>query len=104
MQEKEIKDLLKKYLSGDCTDEERALLESWYLKCEAHDLPELSDLQFIEIERSSIELPQKTNYRVWGSWVAAAAVLLVVSFGIYFYQSYNSQGIKTVLIGNDMPA
>jgi transmembrane sensor len=104
MQEKEIKDLLKKYLSGDCTDEERALLESWYLKCEGHDLPELSDLQFIEIENSFVKIPQKTNYRVWGSWIAAAAVLLVVSFGIYFYQSYNSQGVKTVLIGKDITA
>ena len=105
MQEKEIKDLLKKYLSGNCTDEERALLESWYLKYEAHDLPELSDLQFAEIERSSIKIPKKMDF-VWGRWAAAAAVLLIVSFGIYFYQSYNSQGysFKTQLIGKDIAA
>lgn len=107
MQEKEIKNLLKKYLSGNCTDEERALLESGYLKYEATDLPELSDLQLNEIEESYIKTPEKATYRLWGTWAAtAAAVLLIVSFGIYFYQSYNSQGysFKTQLIGKDIPA
>ncbi|MNJ98247.1 fec operon regulator FecR [compost metagenome] len=104
MQEQEIKDLFKKYLSGNCTDEERVLLESWYLKYEAHDLPELSDSQFAEIERSFVNIPKKIDYRVWARWVAAAAVLFVLSFGFYFYQSYNSQSIRTVLIGKDIPA
>ncbi|SMC61755.1 FecR family protein [Pedobacter nyackensis] len=105
MQEKEIKDLLRKYLSGNCTEEERALLESSYLQHEAHDLPELSDLQFSEIEHSFIKIPKKTDYRIWGTWAAAAAVLLMVSFGVYFYQSYNSgYSFKTQLIGKDIAA
>lgn len=106
MQEQEIKNLFRKYSSGNCTDEEKALLESWYLQHEAHDLPQLSDVQLMEIERSSVKIPKKMEYRSWGRWVAAAAVLLVVSFGIYFYQSYNNQGysFKTKLIGKDIPA
>lgn len=103
MQEQEIKDLFKKYLSGNCADEERRLMESWYLKYEAHNLPELSDSQFAEIERSFVKIPKKMDSRSWGKWVAAAAVLFVLSFGIYFYQSYSSQTIKTVLIGKDIP-
>jgi len=106
MQEQEIKDLFKKYLSGKCTDEERALLESWYLEYEANELPELSDVQFMEIERSSVKIPKKLDYRLWGRLAAAAAVLLVVSFGVYFYQSYHTQdySFKTKLIGKDIPA
>ena len=42
MQKKEATELLKKYLAGNCSEEECGLLETWYLKYEEKALPEVS--------------------------------------------------------------
>ncbi|WGQ11842.1 FecR domain-containing protein [Pedobacter gandavensis] len=53
MQKKEVTDLLKKYLAGNCSEEECGLLETWYLKYEEKALPEVGqetkDAQLEEI-------------------------------------------------------
>ncbi|MES2267480.1 MAG: FecR domain-containing protein [Bacteroidota bacterium] len=38
MKTEELKELFKKYHDGTCTEEEKALLESWYLEYNEHDL------------------------------------------------------------------
>src|SRR5690349_18296205 len=38
MEKEQLKELFKKYHEGKCTEEEKALLEAWYLQFNEHDL------------------------------------------------------------------
>jgi ferric-dicitrate binding protein FerR (iron transport regulator) len=87
MHPKEVQELLKKYREGTCTEEEKALLESWYLTYEANNLPEISqnirDEQLANVWQS---LPVHREHRFpW--WRMAAAAVLLISLGaaLYFY-------------------
>lgn len=109
MQEKELKEILNKYLSGECSEDERALLETWYIEHEVHGLKPLSEIQFEEIEQSNIKvpkvkIPEKVNYKIARDWIAAAVVLSIFTFGIYFYQTKNKHdnSFKTELVGKDI--
>ncbi|MBC8987974.1 FecR family protein [Pedobacter sp. N36a] len=109
MQKKEATDLLKKYLAGNCSEEECGLLETWYLKYEGKSLPERSqeekDAQLEEIwtvlskkldaavQETSVEsqvtaqesiLEHKTPL-LWSRIAIAAMVLIALSIGFYFY-------------------
>lgn len=60
MQKKEVTDLLKKYLAGNCSEEERGLLETWYLKYEEKELPEVSqETKDAQLEQIWIFLSRK---------------------------------------------
>ena len=107
MQKKDATELLKKYLAGNCSEEECGLLETWYLKYEEKALPELSQEKKEEqleeiwaflskrleapIEGMTIaetELPYKTPV-LWPKIAVAATVLIALSIGFYFYNSPN---------------
>src|SRR5690349_947481 len=82
------KELLKKYAEGNCSPEERALVETYYNKFKAasgNDLPE----QELENNLDSIwkGLPVKRRGRQAKLWygISAAVVLIVFSAGLYFY-------------------
>ena len=88
MQNKEAKELLKKYRTGSCTAEEIALLESWYLEYEDEALPD-STLKTISEEKSKIwqglpvhQRPVKRSV-LW-PWMAAASVVLCTALAIFF--------------------
>lgn len=91
MDEKELQSLLKKYVAGHCTDVEKALLETWFLKAGVNDIPELTEKQKEEDLAAvwsrleiGLEQPAKKKY-VLNYALAAAAILLVVSFVLFFY-------------------
>ena len=89
-------ELLKKYREGTCTEEEKALLESWYLTYEENDLPDIPqhirDEQLAQVWQS---LPVHHQPRSIPWWrIAAAAVLLIavgVSLYVYFRKPATSQ-------------
>ncbi len=90
MQTNKAKLLLQKYLSGNCTDEEKALVETWYLKQELDNLPDLSsserqnDLDEITAKlEKAYKAPKPILF--WPKVAAAAMVLFALSFGLYFY-------------------
>lgn len=93
MQKQAFQALLDKYLSGNCSAEERATLEMWYLTYEAKDLPPLSPAQLEEIRQSAAPHIQRTARRSWLRWAAAAAVLVAVAIGAYRYQANHDRGI-----------
>lgn len=92
MKKPDAKELLDRYLSGNCTEEEQALLESWHLSRTAslnedlsmedrsHDLDEVWE---------RLELPEEGPRRIslWPKLAAAAVLLLSLSAGIIFYLS-----------------
>lgn len=89
MPELDAQELLKKYLSGHCTREEKALLETWYIRHEGKNLPEISQtVKDQQLEEVWLSLPiHQQNYKVMPLWTriaAAASVLIILSFGSYF--------------------
>jgi len=95
MTKKEIHALIEKYVSGNCSQEERDLLERWY----ANELQKRTsennhnDSQAVKDElweRIVDERPELTKPRIaWRVWMCAAAVLLVGFF--VFYQNQQTQ-------------
>lgn len=91
MREQEAKVLLKKYLAGNCTEEEKGVLETWYLQHEINDLPQISEedkeKQLDEVFSSlPIHRNPSLGISVWPRMIAAAVVLITLGSGIYFYQ------------------
>lgn len=91
--------LLKRYLEGTCTAEERQLVESWYdetLMLQKKD-PDLSQERLVRTElrerlkdHMHTQKSKRTIYRI-GTWSAVAAVLLVFSsYYVYTIRSIES--------------
>jgi transmembrane sensor len=89
MQSTKVKELLNRYLSGDCNEEEKALVETWYLKHEIANPKMLSEEEYdtdIRIIQNSLDYkPGKIN--VWTRISIAALILFTLSATLYFYYS-----------------
>lgn len=99
MQNKDAIELLKKYTEGRCTDEEKNLLESWYLEHEADrplDFPEEArEKQLDEIwESLPIHKKEKTPVYLWPKFAAACVLLVTIGTGFYFYQTQQAEKIQ----------
>lgn len=100
----EAKQLLKRYNQGNCTPEEKALVERWYLsESSKQSVPEDQDdfiaekiQMWYEIrERSGIENRNKSSRIIlWGASIAAA-VLIIVSIGSNFFKANESELVQT---------
>ncbi|WP_316837770.1 FecR family protein [Pedobacter nutrimenti] len=83
-------DLLKKYKAGTCTDQEKAIIESWHIK-ELHKSNFMPDEEELEYAGKAIweALPvhhtdQKSKTRLlWIKYSAAASIILMLS-GAYY--------------------
>lgn len=88
MTEKQITSLLKKYSAGKLDPEEKAILESWYLKQADSNNNELSDEDLdknLTLIRSNLIRKQEPVPKFnWYKVAAAASLLIFVSFGAYF--------------------
>jgi hypothetical protein len=87
MDEKEIKVLLDKYKEGTATEEERALLESWYLTYEEQGSADLSmETRVKAVDKVWAKLEgEGRTVRLWPRIAAAAVILVLFSTGVYFY-------------------
>jgi transmembrane sensor len=90
--EEKFSALLHKYNEGNCTKEETAWLESWYLQLKGQDKATLSREE-LDAERSMIwaAVEEQTRdravtVRLWPKIAAAASVLLVLAAGLFYYQ------------------
>lgn len=97
MDRNSVRDLLIRYRSGDCTESERQLVESWILHGAAGP-PDLSDVELLDdlldirlrLERSMRKHDLKV-YRL-RRWLPYAAMLIfVVSAGIWTYSRMNDR-------------
>lgn len=81
--------MLKKYLEGNCTEEEKAVVETWYIQHRVKNPKVLTDaeqtgdiLQIINY--LDTRLPGARKVQLWLRIAAAAAILLFLSIGGYF--------------------
>jgi transmembrane sensor len=94
MDSQQIKELLQKYEAGTCTDEEVALLETWYLNWKPDDRITLPD-SFVEHSVNKVWTRLQAVTRVkpvikmWPRIAAAAIILLAVGIGSYVYHTKN---------------
>lgn len=92
MEKPDAKELLDRYLSGNCTEEEQALMESWHLSRTASLNSDLSmDERSHDLDEvwERLQLPEERPRRIslWPKIAAAAVLLLSLSAGIFFYVS-----------------
>lgn len=85
--------LLERYRQGICTEEERLLIERWYLSYEEKDIPKVADELFeqhLESIRSTLlahtEIEKKT-YRLWRRITVAAMLVFITSICFYLYHT-----------------
>ncbi len=99
MHSNKARELLKKHVEGTLTEDEKAMLESWYLyEARTGKLP--ADMENIEeyLDRSSRH-PRKWN-AIW--WVGvAASVLLVLAFSLDIWSLNEPTQIAEEIIIND---
>ncbi|RQO72250.1 anti-sigma factor [Pedobacter sp. KBW06] len=96
MQNKEAKALLAKYKQRNCSEEEIALLESWYLDY-TDEMPDLSPGELISAKAEvwaglPVHQQGRKTSRLWSLIAAAAAIVLCVAAGWWFFQT--SQNVK----------
>lgn len=105
MKKEELKDLFKKYHEGTATEEEKAMLEAWYLQHNEQQDPGLIYRHIKAVkDRISRELPGNHNsFLKIGIRLAAAAAIIGVIFtvGIHYY-SQRTNPITNPLV-NDRP-
>lgn len=100
--------LLDQYKAGNCTEEEIAFIESWYLVYQEGTLHE--DLSLADREADldevrnalALEYPKPRQVRLWPKLVAAAAILIVFGAGLYFYLDKNNPTVP--VYANDIPS
>lgn len=94
----EINYLLEKYKAGQCSEQEQALLNSWYL----HQLERPVNLSLQEIEAAEAQnrtdifnhiklAGQARSRRLWMTGIAASLLFAVLAFGIVFLQKDREQ-------------
>ncbi|HWW39879.1 FecR family protein [Pedobacter sp.] len=91
MKKEQIKEVLNRYQSGSISDQERALLESWYSEQAKFqsDIPHSQielDLEEIWLNLEA-EYSPKRNTSLWIKISIAATILMALSTGLYFYKT-----------------
>ena len=103
MDPKQAEQLLKKYLDGTCSPEEKLWVEQWYNDITGKEEPMPPVQNWAELEQrltSSLPQPAKTR-RLWPRIAAAASILIVCSAGLYFYR-HKTQPATTQIAKNDI--
>lgn len=106
MNKQEILKLIHKYNTGNCTEDEIYLLETWYLRQDKLYHKEL-DIDKIEHDLDLVykDLPKPKVKVVWWTRVAAAAVVILgLCVGLYnYYFKYSGSDVEqTSVYSNDV--
>lgn len=101
MSQDKIKELLKNYSEGTLSQGEKAQIESWYLKQASESSYQISS---IELDESSAFLKQAlplNQKRLQPRFLIAAAILVLLSIGFYFYPYQEKTEQTALLPGNN---
>ncbi|SEM25800.1 FecR family protein [bacterium A37T11] len=106
MNKEQAEALLAKYLDGKCSEEEKALLESWYLTYEKKNLPALNDnyrrQQLDKIRKSLPVSGHKLGRISIVTLLKAAAVLLAATAALYYYLPSHHMGQSSTKFAQDI--
>lgn len=104
MENKRIQELLTKYTAGECTDEEKAVIETWYNQLASDEFVDLSeeeikddlDVVFNALPRRSEKRRTSFALRI----TTAALILIALSLGFYFYYHTNTISQERRIVDN----
>lgn len=106
MEFKQAEEIIEKYNNGTATVEEKAVLESWYLKDKVGNTLNPEDLQNehdLGLQQLYTYLNKTGKARILPRIASAAAILLVLGAGLYFYNTV-PVGIKDkITAAQDIP-
>ncbi|SDK45591.1 FecR family protein [Pedobacter sp. ok626] len=109
MEEKKAKALFQKYVAGNCTEAEKALLESWHLQHTPDIYPDMNVEERLEDKQQILAALEQSIAPVkqivfWPKIAAVAALVFVfVSFGLYTYLDKNKPAQhRTVVAKTDV--
>jgi ferric-dicitrate binding protein FerR (iron transport regulator) len=107
MNQTEATALLQKYKAGTCSEEEKAALENWYLQWN-NDEHAFEEAELLTLKKEMWHvMPSKPSVpktlHLWTKIAVAAAVVIAVSTGIWFYTvQQREHGIRKELLANDI--
>ncbi|PTS99302.1 anti-sigma factor [Pedobacter sp. HMWF019] len=109
MPQNEAEEIFEKYNAGLATEEEKALLETWYLiyKKEGNNFSasELIEDQDQSIESLLVEIGKRKPLQLWPRVAVAAAILIVCAFSIYLFTEHSAkENIEMPVYANDIAA
>ncbi|WP_342331914.1 FecR domain-containing protein [Pedobacter sp. FW305-3-2-15-E-R2A2] len=91
-----FKTLIGKYRDGQCSEEEKIVIESWLASELQKDLLspsvfeiEAADVRMREVIDKHTLIRQSNSSPLWPRLVAAASILIFIGIGFYFYQNYD---------------
>ncbi|WP_316794269.1 FecR family protein [Pedobacter frigoris] len=99
MQQVNIKELADKFSAGNCTEEELAILENWYLQWKPEDYEMDSDRLDALMKSVWEEMPVHTKdktIKLWPRVAAVAAAVAMVVFGVWFF-NYRGEILRDAL-------
>lgn len=100
------KALLKKYLEGECNEQEKTLIEEWYLAIQDNnyllkDEEIITDLSVLEQRLS--EIPQRKSLRIKRIATVAAVILIFLTIGILWNRiATNNINTDITIINHDI--
>ena len=93
MQSKDLTYLLEKYNNGTATNEEKALIENWYLKHKPANTnvthEQLQEDQQNSLDQLVAQIKSDNKRSIWPALKIAASVLIFLSAGLYFIKWHN---------------
>jgi transmembrane sensor len=107
MTEEKYRALLAKYLNGQCTDEERALLDEWYEALDADAVKNTKKDSYTEggdkaqfdknwaAIKATIEAEKDIAQPRWTKWYWAAAASLAIMVNVAAYLWFKPQAVNT---------
>lgn len=114
MEKIQAKVLLAKYEKGKCTEQEKALLESWHL---SYPLDELEDLNVVEQQDDLDQVwamlqqqqqeqqpkPAIKPVRLWPRIAVASAIILIGGLALFFYIRQLTSNQELTRFASDLP-
>jgi transmembrane sensor len=92
MNSTDFKELLQKYNDGICSDEEKLLIESWYMEFNSVEPLVLTDDQIAGIMAMKVPVLPMARQKQVGWWISvAAAILIVTTSALYFSLKQSSR-------------
>lgn len=105
MSDQETKDLLDRVERGDCTPEEKALVEDWYLDLCRQQEPVAYNVDYARIKReiwARLKIGRHGSSGAWYLMAAAAAFISVLSYTLYI-QTNNSGPVQDKMMAAIRP-
>jgi len=95
---KDAEKLIEKYKQGNCSPDEKLLIENWFHHLGENDSSEFTEDELIEARRrlnaNMLDLTEVSSSNiVWKKYLSAAAILIFISASVYLFQQKSSNDL-----------